>query len=104
MPEQRWQIDCTMDPEEAERELAGVVEGILEEGEVIEHIETVGFFGWTLRAPDGRAAGISVPQPGGPNKLVVRSEHVDLGEQVANQLTSAGPLEGRDIAHVDRGG
>lgn len=103
MPEHRWQIDCSLSPEEAERELADVVEGVFEEGEVIEHIETVGFFGWTLRTPDERAVGVSVPQPGGPDKLVVRSEHEQLGERVAEKLTEAGPLAGRSITHVDRG-
>jgi hypothetical protein len=101
--EHRWQIDCSMSPEEAERELADVVADVFDEGEVIEHIETVGFFGWTLRGPGERAVGVSVPQPGGPDKLVVRSEHTELGEQVAEALTSEGPLAGRSVAHMDRG-
>jgi hypothetical protein len=101
--EHRWQIECTMTPDEAERELADTVEGLVDEAEVIEHIETVGFFGWTLRMPDGRAVGLSVPQPGGPDKLVVRSEHEELGERVAKRLTGSGPLEGRSVSHVDRG-
>lgn len=103
MTEHRWQIDCTMGPDEAEQDLAGVVEDLVEEGEVIKHVETVGFFGWTLRRPDGRAVGVSVPQPGGPDKLVVRSEHPDLGERVAEGLTREGPLAGRTITHMDRG-
>lgn len=103
MPEHRWQIDCSMTPEEAERDLAGVVENLVDDGEVIEHIETIGFFGWTLRNPDGRAVGVSVPQPGGPDKLVVRSEHPELGRQVAEQLTAEGPLADRSVLHVDRG-
>jgi predicted NBD/HSP70 family sugar kinase len=101
--EHRWQIDCSMTPDEAERELTETVEGLVDEAEVIEHIETVGFFGWTLRMPDERAVGVSVPQPGGPDKLVVRSEHPELGEHVAERLTDEGPLAGRSVAHVDRG-
>lgn len=91
-----------MDPETAELELADAVEGAIEDAEVIRHVETVGFFGWTLRTPDERAVGVSVPQPGGPDKLVVRSEHPDLGEHVVQALTKAGPLEGRKAHHVDR--
>jgi hypothetical protein len=104
--EHRWQIDCEMGPEEAERELAGTVETVaadaLDGAEPIKHVETVGFFGWTLRLPDGRAVGVSVPQPGGPDKLVVRSEHEAVGRRVAEELTSEGPLADRTVTHVDR--
>lgn len=107
MSEHRWQIPCELSPDEAEFQLAEDVERVAEEAldgaEPIEHIETVGFFGWTLRLSDGRAVGVSVPQPGGPDKLVVRSEHEELGQQAARALVDQGPLEGRDVHYVDRG-
>lgn len=104
MSEHRFTIDCDLDPEACEFELAGPVEALEEHGfEAIKHIETVGFFGWTLRASDERAVGISVPQPGGPDRVMVRSEHEELARQVVDALTSQGPLEGREANHLRDG-
>jgi len=101
--EHRWQIPCEMGPDEAELELADAIEEATDENwESFKHIETVGFFGWTLRTPDDAAIGVSVPQPGGPDKLVVRSENEKLGRQVVDTLTSRGPLAGREATHIDR--
>lgn len=102
MAQHRWTIPCELDPDEAERALAAPVEALEAEGfEAIEHIETVGFFGWTLRRDEDRAVGVSVPQPGGPDQLRVRSEHAELGEQVVEAFTDTGPLEGETASKVD---
>lgn len=102
--EHRYTIPCQLDPEEAEQALADPIEAIETEGwEAIPHIETVGFFGWTLRAPDERAVGVSVPQPGGPETLMVRSDHEALAERVVDALTSQGPLEGAQATRSDTG-
>lgn len=101
MPEHRWTIPCQLDPDEAEHALAAPIQVLEAEGfEAIPHIETVGFFGWTLRADEEHAVGISVPQPGGPARLMVRSEHPELAEEVIEALTSTGPLEGREANHI----
>lgn len=102
MSEHRWTIPCSLDPDEAEDALRGPIEELEREGfEAIAHIETVGFFGWTLRADEERAVGVSIPQPGGPDQLLIRSEHEELGQQVTDQLTSTGPLEGHDADKKD---
>lgn len=101
MPEHRWTIPCELAPEAAERELGALLEGLEDEGWVtIPHVETVGFFGWTLRAPDERAVGLSIPQPGGPPMLMVRSDHRDLGEQVVALVTGQGPLADQEARHA----
>ncbi len=96
MTEHRWTIPCSLHPDEAEHALAAPVEHLEEHGfEAIPHIETVGFFGWTLREHEDRAAGVSVPQPGGPDKLLIRSEHEETGRRVVDAFVSTGPLEGK---------
>jgi len=102
MAEHRWTIPCTLDPDEAERALEAPVDELREAGfEVIPHVETVGFFGWTLRRDEDRAAGVSVPQPGGPDRLMVRSEHDDVGRQVAEAFTEVGPLADEEPTEGD---
>lgn len=101
MASHRWTIPCKLDPEAAEHALAEPLGSLVEQGwELITHIETVGFFGWTLRAPDERAVGLSVPQPGTPDQIVIRSDHPDLAEQVIQALTATGPLEGAEATPV----
>ncbi|MDX1611171.1 MAG: hypothetical protein R3185_02295 [Candidatus Thermoplasmatota archaeon] len=103
MPEHRWTLPCEMMPEEAEEALGAHLSGLASEGwELIPHVETVGFFGWTLRDPTGRAVGISIPQPGGPPALMIRTDHPELGEEIVAHLTEAGPLAGRDANHQVR--
>ncbi len=98
--EHRWTIPCELAPDQAEKHLGDVLAELTEEGwELIPHVETVGFFGWTARGPDERAVGISIPQPSGPPTLMVRSDHEDLGQQVVDLLTRTGPLEGHDARH-----
>lgn len=105
MAQHRWTIPCTLDPDEAERALADPIEALEAEGfEAIEHIETVGFFGWTLRADEDRAVGVSVPQPGGPDKLRIRSEHAKVGQRVAEAFTETGPLEGETARKLEGDG
>lgn len=100
MPEHRWTIPCTLPPDKAETRLGEVLSELTEEGwALIPHVETVGFFGWTVRAPDERAVGISIPQPSGPPTLMVRSDHQALGQQVVDVLTGSGPLEGEEARH-----
>lgn len=102
MGEHRWTISCTLDPDEAEHALREPIQALSEEGfDVIPHIETVGFFGWTLRWSEDEAIGVSVPQPGGPQQILIRSDHEDLGQRVANALTNTGPLASHEPQKKD---
>ncbi len=98
MVEHRWTIPCSLDPDEAEQKLKEPIRTLEKEGfDVIPHIETVGFFGWTLRWSEDQAVGVSVPQPGGPQRLKVRSDHEAVGETVVQAFTRVGPLKGETI-------
>lgn len=102
MAEHRWTIPCKLDPDEAERALAEPIEALEAAGfEAIPHVETVGFFGWTLRLDEDRAVGVSVPQPGGPDQLRVRGADEDAGRRVVEALTEQGPLAGEDATKKD---
>lgn len=103
MTEHRWTIPCELSPDEAQLELAKPLERLREEQgfEVIEHIETVGFFGWTLRSEDERAVGISVPQPGSPSQLMIRTEHPELGDLVVDALQEADAIEDGQVEPTD---
>ena len=100
MREHRWTIPCQLSPDQAQDQLGPLLRPLERRGwTVFEQVDTMGFFGWTLRKIE-EAVGVAVPQSGEPAELRVRASVEANGQLVIDALTDKGPLAGAPAEHA----